>query len=73
MEQFNRLQDIANWAAKAADTSRNGVVITVDFDSEYFFLIWTANYKTRQSERLLASVTSEERLIAHAEGFVANL
>jgi hypothetical protein len=72
--QFEELKGIANRVAFAAEAQRFGVEITIYYTGEqYFFNIWTVRNGATQSHKLLAYCTSEERLKAHAAGFIASL
>jgi hypothetical protein len=73
-EQFDELKGIANRVAFAVEGQRYGLEITIYYTGEqYFFNIWTVRNGATQSHKLLAYCTSEARLKAHAEGFIANL
>lgn len=67
-------QEIANRVAADVDAVDYGVSIKLVRDGDaYSYVISTLFNGMVRKHKLLASVTSEERLKAHAEGFIENM
>lgn len=73
MDRIEELKGIINRVSFAVCAVRHGVVITIEPDNGiYSFVIWKIKNGQMRKVVLLASVTTEDRLKAHAEGFIAN-
>lgn len=61
-------------ASKESECANQGVAITVLYnpDQGYEYCIWAIGKAGISEQRLLASVTSYERLLAHVNGFCQN-
>lgn len=69
---YSELIEMAHEAAMAANTFDKGVVISVAYNSDtkdYEFVLWHIGAKGMTKHRLASSVTSQDRLNAHASGF----
>lgn len=73
MDRISELKGIINRVSFEVGAVRHGVAITLEPHKDFCsFVIWKEINGKTHSEKLRASVTSEARLKAHAEGFIAN-
>lgn len=71
--QYLEYNEIAHRVAMEANSPDYGVAVGIQYDRDYYYIMWAIIGGKMHKHRLLVSVTSEERLKAHVETFIENM